>query len=136
MTEQKTFIRKHKQGNSVYYAEVYNERVGKKIVQHHVRYLGVDPNDPSSQTGFDIEKIHFGYLAQLLLSDMVIADDIYTMLENMGESVERKEVKSIILRYDLGGKKLRLQLVHPRKKSKSAPSADESSSASIPSGGK
>ena len=136
MTRQKTFIRKIKQGNAVRYAEVWNERCGKKVIQHHVRYLGSDPNNLSPPSSFDIEKVHFGYLAQLLISDALTADDLYTMLENMGESVERKEVESIVLRYDLRGKKLRLQLMYPRRKSESARSADEDSSVPIPSGGK
>jgi len=51
MAEHKTFIRKIKQGDKIRYAEVWNERRGKKVIQHHVRYLGSDPNnlpEPSS----------------------------------------------------------------------------------------
>jgi len=49
---------------------------------------------------------HFGYLAQLILSDTVSADDIYLMLDGMGKSVERKEIKEIIIRHNLDKKKL------------------------------
>ncbi len=125
MGKQKTFIRKIKQGDKIRYAEVWNERKGKKVIQHHVRYLGSDPNDLSPPSSFDIEKVHFGYLAQLILSDNLSAEDVYVMLDGMGESVERRDIKSIILRYDLALKKTRLQLVSPSKRSDTAPSVDD-----------
>jgi hypothetical protein len=87
MGKQKTFIRKIKQGDKIRYAEVWNERKGKKVIQHHVRYLGSDPNDLSPPSSFDIEKVHFGYLAQLIMSDDLSAEDVYVMLDGMGESV-------------------------------------------------
>ncbi len=117
MAEQhKTFIRKIKQGDKIRYAEVWNERQGDKIIQHHVRYLGSDPDNLSGPSSFIIEKLHFGYLAQLILSDSLSANDIYLMLDGMGKSVERKEIKEIILRYRLDGKKTYLQLIFPRKR--------------------
>ena len=118
MTEHKTFIRKIKQGATTKYAEVWNERQGKKIIQHHVRYLSNDPDNLPEPTSFTIEKLHFGYLAQLLLSDSLSANDIYLMLDGMGKSVERKEIKEIIIRYKLDGKKTILQLIFPRKRKK------------------
>ncbi len=127
MTEQKTFIRKIKQGDKVRYAEVWNERRGKKVIQHHVRYLGSDPNNLPEPSSFNIEKIHFGYLAQLILSDTISADDIYLMLDGMGKSVKRKEVKEIIIRHNLNEKKTRLQLVFPRKRKNDVQSAVEDS---------
>ncbi len=120
MGEQKTFIRKIKQGNSVRYAEVWNERQGKKIIQHHVRYLGSDPDNLPSPSSFNIELVHFGYLAQLILSETLTADDIYIMLDGMGKSVERKEIREIVIRHKINAKKTRLQLVYPRGKKKDA----------------
>ena len=116
MAEHKTFIRKIKQGDKIRYAEVWNERRGKKVIQHHVRYLGSDPNNLPEPSSFNIEKIHFGYLAQLILSDTLSADDIYLMLDGMGKSVERKEIKDILIRYKLNEKKTRLHLVFPKKR--------------------
>ena len=116
MTKQKTFIRKIIQGNSIRYAEVWNERQGEKIIQHHVRYLGSDPNNLPSPSSFDIELVHFGYLAQLILNETLTADDIYNMLEGMGKSAERKEIKEIVIRHKINEKKTRLQLVLPRGK--------------------
>jgi hypothetical protein len=125
MAEHKTFIRKIKQGNATRYAEVWNERKGKDIIQHHVRYLGSDPDNLPPPSSFDIEKVHFGYLAQLILSDALSAEDVYLMLEGMGKSVERRDIQSIILRHNLDRKKTRLRLVFPRKKDNIAQSAGE-----------
>ena len=125
MVERKTFIRRIKQGNAIRYAEVWNERKGTKVIQHHVRYLGSDPDNLPSPSSFDIENVHFGYLAQLILSDALCADDVYIMLEGMGKSVERQEIKDIILRYNLDRKKTRLRLVFPKKKDVSARSVVE-----------
>lgn len=111
MTEHKTFIRKIKQGDKIRYAEVWNEREGKKIIQHHVRYLGSDPDNLPEPSSFEIEKLQFGYLAQLILSDSLSANDIYLMLDGMGKSIERKEIKQIIIRHKLDEKKTQLQLI-------------------------
>jgi len=127
MAEHKTFIRKIKQGDKIRYAEVWNERQGKKVIQHHVRYLGSDPNNLPEPSSFNIEKIHFGYLAQLILSDTLSADDIYLMLDGMGKSIERKEIKDILIRYKLNEKKTRLHLVFPKKRKNDAQSVVEDS---------
>ena len=125
MTEHTTFIRKIKQGDKIRYAEVWNERQGKKVIQHHVRYLGSDPTNLPDPSSFDIEKVHFGYLAQLILSDALSADDVYLMLEGMGKSVERKELKEIIIRHNISEKKTRLRIVFPKKEKNGAQSAVE-----------
>jgi hypothetical protein len=132
MAEHKTFIRKIKQGDKIRYAEVWNERRGKKVIQHYVRYLGSDPNNLPEPSSFNIEKIHFGYLAQLILSDTVTADDIYLMLDGMGKSVERKEIKEIIIRHNLDEKKTRLHLVFPRKRKNDVQSVVEDSQSTTP----
>ncbi len=120
---QKTFIRKIKQGDKVRYAEVWNERRGKKVIQHHVSYLGSDPDNLPPPTSFTIEMVHFGYLAQLIMKDVITADDIYTMLEEMGAPVQRRELRGIVMRYNLVEKKLRLNLVLARKSPTSAGNA-------------
>jgi len=132
MPEQKTFIRKIKQGNKIRYAEVWNERQGKKVIQHHVRYLGSDPNNLPKPSSFQIEKVHFGYLAQLLLSDALSVDDVYLMLDGMGKSVERKEIKDIVIRHNLDTKKTYIQLFFPRKRTNDAQSAIENIPSNTP----
>ncbi len=123
--EHKTFIRKIKQGDKIRYAEVWNERQGKKVIQHHVRYLGSDPEDLPDLSSFDIETLHFGYLAQLILNDTLSADDVYIMLEGMDKPVKRKELKEIVTRYNIAEKKTRLHLVFQRKGKSSAQSVVE-----------
>lgn len=125
MPKQRTFIRKIKQGDKIRYAEVWNERRGKKVIQHHVRYLGSNPNDLTPPSSFDIELVHFGYLAQLILSEALTADDIYTMLDGMGKSADRKEIREIVIRHNIDGKKTRLQLVFPRGKKNDVKSVTE-----------
>ena len=127
MTEHKTFIRKIKQGDKIRYAEVWNEREGKKIIQHHVRYLGSDPDNLPEPSSFEIEKLQFGYLAQLILSDSLSANDIYLMLDGMGKSIERKEIKQIIIRYKLDEKKTQLQLIFLKKRKTKAAIEDSQS---------
>jgi hypothetical protein len=111
----KPFIRKYKQGDKVYYAEVWNERKGKKVVQHFIRYLGIDPKHAPPPTTFPIEKVHFGFLAQLILKDDLTPEDVFTMLKGMGLPTTKRELRSIVLRYDLKKKKLRIHLVLARK---------------------
>jgi len=118
MTEHKTFTRKIKQGEKIRYAEVWNERQGNKIIQHHVRYLGSDPENLPEPSSFVIENLQFGYLAQLILNDSLSANDIYTMLDGMGKSIERKEIKKIIFHYKLDEKKTVLQLIFNKKRKK------------------
>jgi len=65
---------------------------------------------------FNIENLHFGFLAQLILNDTITADDIYMMLDGMGKPVERKKIKEIIIRYDLEEKKNRIQLIFSDKR--------------------
>lgn len=125
MAEKKTFIRTIKQGDKNRYAEVWNERKGKKIIQHHVRYLGSDPENLPPVSSFDIEKVHFGYLAQLILGDALCAEDIYTMLEGMGESTQRHDIRSVIFRYDLDSKKTRFQLIFRKERKDVARSAGQ-----------
>jgi transposase len=46
-----SFIRKIKKGTSVYLAEVENQRIGGKIVQRHIRYVGKEVDDKPILTG-------------------------------------------------------------------------------------
>ena len=135
MSEHKTFIRKIKQGDKIRYAEVWNERRGKKVIQHHVRYLGSDPDNLPDPSSFDIETIHFGYLAQLILSDTISADDVYLMLDGMGKPVKRKELKEIVFRYNIEEKKTCLHLVFRRKGKSSAQSVVEDLQSATPTNG-
>jgi transposase len=45
------FIRRIKKGNSVYLAEVENQRIGGKVVQKHIRYVGKEVDDKPILSG-------------------------------------------------------------------------------------
>ena len=115
MRERKTFIRKIKQGTNVRYAEVWNERRGKKVIQHHVRYLGTDPNNPVEPSSFDIGNPKFEYISRQILNESLDAEDIYQMLDASGNAVSRKDIREVVIRYNLDEKRVRIQLVFPRK---------------------
>jgi hypothetical protein len=89
--------------------------------------LGSDPDNLPELSSFVIENLHFGYLAQLILSDSLSANDIYTMLDGMGKSIERKEIKQIIFRYKLDEKKTVLQLIFHKKRKKNVVIEDSQS---------
>ncbi len=46
-----SFIRKIKKGDSVYLAEVENRRIGGKVIQKHIRYVGKEVDDRPILTG-------------------------------------------------------------------------------------
>ena len=114
MRERKTFIRKIKQGGSVRYAEVWNERRGKKVIQHHVRYLGSDPENPGGPSSFDIGNAQFEFLAQRILNGNLAVDDLDHMLKDGGKTAGRKNIREVVIRYNLDEGRLRLHLVFPR----------------------
>jgi hypothetical protein len=93
-----SFIRKIKRGNSVYYAEVENRRVGGKVVQKHIRYLGKDPEAPLKKA--EISDVGFGYLATMLMQKALTPNDVFEFLENQGTKVSREELEKIGLFYD------------------------------------
>ena len=46
-----SFIRRIKRGNTIYLAEVENKRIGNKIVQKHIRYVGKEVDERPLLTG-------------------------------------------------------------------------------------
>jgi transposase len=46
-----SFVRRIKRGNSIYLAEVENVRVGGKVIQKHIRYVGKEVDDKPILTG-------------------------------------------------------------------------------------
>jgi len=103
--EHKTFTRKIKQGEKIRYAE-YGMNDREKIIQHHVRYLGSNPDNLPEPSSFVIEKLQFGYLAQLILSDSLSANDVYTMLDGMGNPLNAKKSNKSSFVTNLTKKKL------------------------------
>ena len=110
-----SFIRKIKRGKSTYYAEVENVRIGTKVVQRHIRYLGTDPNVRIRK--FSLEKVHFGYITQLILQDTLTPGAVFKMLENKYNSNRIPKFDKISIDYDFIKKTLMLRLLLANKKS-------------------
>ena len=83
-----SFIRKIKKGNAVYLAEVENRRIGGKIVQKHIRYVGKEVDDKPILTGSversSVDKVTiFGPL--LILDEIAKQIDLAEVLGDYGD---------------------------------------------------
>lgn len=112
MAYNRKFKRKNKDGTvKTYYAEVESVREGGKVVQRYIRSLGTDPNSP---TNFSIEPVHFSYLALRLMQGTLTPNDVFEMLEGMGQPVTKKDLESIGIRYDFGKKTFYIYLYYEK----------------------
>lgn len=109
-----SFIRKIKQRGKTYYAEVENVWIKGKCVQRHIRSLGTDPEHP---TNFDIEPVHFGYLAVRLMQGDLTPNEVFELLEGMGQPVVKDQLERIGIYYEFEKKTFSIYLFY-RKKSK------------------
>ncbi len=110
MTFNRKIQRKNKDGTiKTYYAEVESVREGDKVIQRYIRSLGSDPNAP---TNFQLEPVHFSYLALRLMQGNLTANDVFEMLEGMGKPVTKKDLESIGIRYDFGKKTFSIYLYY------------------------
>ncbi len=110
MTFNRKIQRKNKDGTiKTYYAEVESVREGDKVIQRYIRSLGSDPNAP---TNFQLEPVHFSYLALRLMQGNLTANDVFEMLEGMGKPVTKKDLESIGIRYDFGKKTYSIYLYY------------------------
>jgi len=110
-----SFIRKIKQRGKTYYAEVENVWINGKCVQRHIRSLGTDPKHP---TNFNIEPVHFSYLAVRLMQGDLTPNEVFELLEGMGQPVTRDHLERMGISYDFGKKTFSISLFHLRRKSK------------------
>ncbi len=123
-----SFVRKIKCGNSVYYAEVENKRVGGKVVQRHIRYLGKDPNAPNTPPKkAEINDVGFGYLATMLMQKALTANDVFEFLEDQGITVSREELAKIGLFYDFGKKTFSVYLSYQKTSKRKSAAGDAGS---------
>lgn len=121
MSFNRTFKRKNKDGTiKTYYAEVESVRIGNKVVQHYVRPLGTDPEHP---TNIPIEQVHFSYLALRLMQEALTPNDLFEMLENMGQPIKKEDLERIGINYDFEKKTYSISLFY-RKKSRSRTKTD------------
>ncbi|MGP8320614.1 MAG: hypothetical protein ACT6FD_07505 [Methanosarcinaceae archaeon] len=115
-----SFIRKFKRKNKdgtirTYYAEVESVREGGKVVQRYIRPLGTDPEHP---TNIPIEPTHFSYLSLRLMQGLLTPNDLFEMLENMGQPVKKEDIKRLGINYDFEKKTYSISLFY-KKNSKS-----------------
>jgi len=112
MSFTRTFKRKNKDGTiKTYYAEVKSVRVEGKVVQRYVRSLGTDPEHPKN---IPIEPVHFSYLALRLMQDALTPNDLFEMLEKMGEPVKKEELERIGINYDFIKKTYSISLFYKK----------------------
>jgi len=112
MSFTRTFKRKNKDGTiKTYYAEVESVRVGGKVIQRYVRSLGTDPKQPNN---IPIEPFHFSYLALRLMQDALIPNDLFEMLEKMGQPVKKETLERIGINYDFEKKTYSISLFYKK----------------------
>jgi hypothetical protein len=117
MTYVRKFVRKNKNGKvKTYYAEVESIRVGNKVVQQYIRSLGTDLEHP---TNFKIEPVHFSYLAVRLIQGDLTPNEVFELLEGMGQPVRRDQLERIGIYYDFGKKTFSICLFYRKKSGKS-----------------
>ena len=105
------FIRKIKKGDKVYYQEVENKWINGKTVQKHIRYIGRDKDNPDH---IPIEKVHFGYIATRLMQGDLSPNELFDMIEKMGNHVNRENLERIGLFYDFKKNSFSLTLYRKR----------------------
>ena len=108
----RTFKRKNKDGTvRTYYVEVESVRVGDKVIQRYVRPLGTDPEHPNN---IPLEPVHFSYLALKLMQDALTPNDLFEMLEKMGQPVKKEELERIGINYDFVKKTYSISLFYKK----------------------
>lgn len=113
MTYTREYRKKRKSGRIVkYYAEVCSVRIGKKVKQIYIRSLGRNPKSP---TNFQIEPVHFSYLAIRLMQNALTPSDVFEMLENMGQQVRKGYLEEIGVYYNFQKKTFFISLFYKRK---------------------
>jgi len=91
-------------------------RVGDKVIQKYIRSLGADPNTP---TNFSIEPVHFSYLAVRLMQGNLTPNEVFEMLEGMGQPVRRESLERIGIYYDFEKKTYSISLFYKKSSKKS-----------------
>lgn len=122
-----SFIRKIKQRGKIYYAEVENLWINSKCVQKHIRSLGTDPKQP---TNFQLDPMHFSYLAVRLMQGDLTPNEIFELLEDMGQPIRRETLERVGIFYNFDKKNFYIYLFYPKKRlkksQKDAPNVEKS----------
>jgi len=83
-----SFVRKIKRGNSIYLAEVENVRLGGKVIQRHIRYVGKEVDDKPILTGSVVSSTvdRVGIYGPLLILDEIARQiDLAVVLGEYGD---------------------------------------------------
>jgi hypothetical protein len=114
-------IRHNKNGETrVYYTEVESIRVGGKVIQRYIRSLGTDPSVP---TNFSITDTQFSNLAIRLMQGNLSPNELFDIIEDMGQPVLRDSLERIGITYDFGKKTYFIYLFYPKNSKKSTKDA-------------
>lgn len=105
------FIRKIKKGEKIYYQEVENKWINGKTVQKHIRYIGKDRASPST---IPMNKVHFGYIATRLMQGDLSTNELFDLVDKMGNHVSRENLERIGLFYDFKKNSFSLSLYRRR----------------------
>lgn len=107
------FTRKNKNGEiKTYYAEVESIRVGKKVIQRYIRSLGTDPEQPNN---FQLDPMNFSSLAFRLMKGDLTPNDVFELLEDMGQPVRKETLERIGIFYEFDKKNYYIYLFYPKK---------------------
>jgi hypothetical protein len=110
------FTRKNKNSEiKTYYAEVESIRVGKKVIQRYIRSLGTDPEHPNN---FQLDPMNFSSLALRLMKGDLTPNDVFELLEDMGQPVKRETLERIGIFYEFDKKNYYIYLFYPKKRLK------------------
>ena len=105
-------VRKNKDGTVVkYYEEVESYRINGKVRQRHIRSLGRDKNKPDS---FPLGVMRIGYIATRLMQGDLSPNELFDMIEKMGNHVNRENLERIGLFYDFKKNSFSLSLYRKR----------------------
>jgi hypothetical protein len=109
-----SFVRSFRRGGRVYYAEVENRRVGDKVRQVFIRYIGTKPDSPPHK--FEVDAIHAGALATGLMTKTLTPNDVFKVLDAQGVTYHREQLARIGIIYEFASKKLCVCLYPARKR--------------------
>lgn len=78
----------------------------------HIRSSGTDPKNPGIIL---IEPVHFSYIALRLMQGVLTPNDLFEMLENMGQPVRKDELAKVSINYDFEKKTYSISLSYKKK---------------------
>lgn len=100
------FIRTIKKPYGTYYALVENKRIGGKVRQKHLKYLGTSP----VTTKVEVDPAVAPDVAHALLTGELASQELRKRLESLGLSIPKGKIRKVSLTYDTIKKTLSLHI--------------------------